>query len=860
MKHFDDVKRLTIEYICDLGNREYEYYIIRDVFGKISVYIADGNEDCQKIQSGLTEMIGQEWMGKIVPVSRTDYFYKEISKCTEKIKENVYFGERPLVKKAWKGMDHNRTAAIRAKIVGFYSYKGGVGRTTTLALTALQMARRGKKIVIIDFDLEAPGLSTLLRAERDYPRYGVVDFLIECEKNSPDLDITEYIYPVTSKSLLGLNGGEVYVMQAMNMQDDLGDGYYNKISRIDFNMPQYTKEHGIVDQLLQKIDQSYNPDFIFVDARAGIHDIGGVTLLGYSDEVVLTFYGNQQNMQGLKFILPKLVDKQIPFYLLNSPAPVNEEERTEEVGVYAKTSLDILAETGYFAEDDTVPDIYDESSVHYPMSIYYDELLTNLNSDIRIVNILGNKGDIYEKLANQLQDEIHQTEHKKIELDEKKKILQVIQKIIPSETASADTEFTTNRDMEKNFYPLLEYKYIFDKTKFLITGAKGTEKTTLFNILKSSEYVKSLAKYLEMSQKEIEKTEWIVGVDETKGFPAVYNFDAIGKLNDMKCYSIYWKILLINVLKPVINKMDIKVDTLVEEVLNLKYQEMAEWICRHSDADEPLWAFLEFVDDELVKNGKNVIVIYDKLDRLLREDFRGKMVSELLNLWYVMMTRCQALHTKIFLRIDILKNEVNDLTDKIKFDNYRTTIEWNYEHMLALVWKRLIENDESLKKIILSSLEEQGYSIPYKEGVGYVPRPVKEVNEIILKLFSVAAKKELESSGMETYEGILSPKSLEKSIGDVSVNRITDMKEEYPQYINFFDNLKNFCPYFPVEEEAFCDGLKHCGFAPENFRNNIDELKDIGILKEYQRKKSDPIRYHIPDIYLKGMGLVRKGS
>lgn len=55
------------------------------------------------------------------------------------------------------------------------------------------------------------------------------------------------------------------------------------------------------------------------------------------------------------------------------------------------------------------------------------------------------------------------------------------------------------------------------------------------------------------------------------------------------------------------------------------------------------------------------------------------------------------------------------------------------------------------------------------------------------------------------------------------------------------------------------EALIKCGLKKENLKSDIDKLIDIGVLKEYQRKKSDPIRYHIPDIYLKGMKLTRKG-
>jgi len=44
-------------------------------------------------------------------------------------------------------------------IISFYSFKGGVGRTTAAAMTGLKLARDGKRVCLIDLDLEAPGLS-----------------------------------------------------------------------------------------------------------------------------------------------------------------------------------------------------------------------------------------------------------------------------------------------------------------------------------------------------------------------------------------------------------------------------------------------------------------------------------------------------------------------------------------------------------------------------------------------------------------------------------------------------------------------------------------------------------------------------
>jgi MinD-like ATPase involved in chromosome partitioning or flagellar assembly len=46
-------------------------------------------------------------------------------------------------------------------IVTFYSYKGGVGRTMALANVAVQLSRKGSRVLMVDWDLEGPGLVNL---------------------------------------------------------------------------------------------------------------------------------------------------------------------------------------------------------------------------------------------------------------------------------------------------------------------------------------------------------------------------------------------------------------------------------------------------------------------------------------------------------------------------------------------------------------------------------------------------------------------------------------------------------------------------------------------------------------------------
>ena len=78
-------------------------------------------------------------------------------------------------------------------LITFYSYKGGVGRTMALANIATLLAMWGKKVLVVDWDLEAPGVEHFLVAPGPdlaavQSKRGLVDLLRELsEKTSSDV-------------------------------------------------------------------------------------------------------------------------------------------------------------------------------------------------------------------------------------------------------------------------------------------------------------------------------------------------------------------------------------------------------------------------------------------------------------------------------------------------------------------------------------------------------------------------------------------------------------------------------------------------------------------------------------------------
>lgn len=92
--------------------------------------------------------------------------------------------ERTIAKKAWLDRAGDRQpvwgydqagAAEKSKVVSFYSFKGGMGRTTSLAASALLLAQKGYNVLAIDTDIEAIGLSSFFFDDSRIVR-GTVDF------------------------------------------------------------------------------------------------------------------------------------------------------------------------------------------------------------------------------------------------------------------------------------------------------------------------------------------------------------------------------------------------------------------------------------------------------------------------------------------------------------------------------------------------------------------------------------------------------------------------------------------------------------------------------------------------------------
>ena len=172
----------------------------------------------------------------------------------------------------------------------FYGLKGGVGRSTALSMAAWHLAQQGKKVLVIDLDLESPGLGNMLlpvrqdlredadTAQPGWPSFGLTDWFVEDAVGQADADLVRSI--IQPSPLLVSGRGEIVVVPAaggLYAQD-----YVSKLSRVYADLP---NREGIPEvfgdrlvRAIAQLEEQVKPDVVLLDSRAGIHHISAVAL------------------------------------------------------------------------------------------------------------------------------------------------------------------------------------------------------------------------------------------------------------------------------------------------------------------------------------------------------------------------------------------------------------------------------------------------------------------------------------------------------------------------------------------------------------------------------------------------------
>ena len=180
-------------------------------------------------------------------------------------------------------------------ILTFYSYKGGVGRTMAVANIGVLLARKGLRVLVVDWDLEAPGLHRYFADLRVITnKRGLLDFF---------LDTANALNAVPDwKSYTSTVNIDVSTNLTMFAAGRFDENYEKHVLEFNWNHF-FQKQNGgaILESLRREWIDAF--DVTLIDSRTGITDSGGICTVQMPDILVPVFSANRQSLEGTKRVV-----------------------------------------------------------------------------------------------------------------------------------------------------------------------------------------------------------------------------------------------------------------------------------------------------------------------------------------------------------------------------------------------------------------------------------------------------------------------------------------------------------------------------------------------------------------------------
>lgn len=272
-----------------------EIHLVRDLFGKVRISVPDDLEEDEKCHAALRELaerLSVELGVRSYPSENGVLFTKpallETLKDTRRPiareaiprgRPRIYLADRLVTGQGWWTVA-DRRSTDRPKRVTLYSVKGGMGRSTTAAVLALHLARNGERVLVVDLDLESPGLSSAMLEPGRQPEFGVTDWFVEDLVGQGDCVVEDMLAaPAWTQDL----EGDVRVAPAHGRE---AGEYLSKLGRVymDRRDDPWTNR---LRRLLGDLEASFAPTITIVEARSGLHDIAAATVTDLDAEILL---------------------------------------------------------------------------------------------------------------------------------------------------------------------------------------------------------------------------------------------------------------------------------------------------------------------------------------------------------------------------------------------------------------------------------------------------------------------------------------------------------------------------------------------------------------------------------------------
>ena len=170
------------------------------------------------------------------------------------------------------------------KIVSIHSFRGGTGKSNTTANLAAQAALRGKRVAIVDTDIQSPGIHVLFGLDETRMGHTLNEFLRgEC-------GIQDVAYPVGGGGEGGAGVKQLVKQSLWLVPSSINGQEISRVVKTGYDV-------GLLNRGLNGLLKEFQLDYLFIDTHPGLNE---ETLLSIaiSDVLLIIMRPDQQDFQG----------------------------------------------------------------------------------------------------------------------------------------------------------------------------------------------------------------------------------------------------------------------------------------------------------------------------------------------------------------------------------------------------------------------------------------------------------------------------------------------------------------------------------------------------------------------------------
>ncbi len=189
-----------------------------------------------------------------------------------------------------------------AKIIAVHSFRGGTGKSNTTANLACLLTAKGRRVGIVDTDIQSPGIHVLFNLDPKDSPYALNDYLWgKCEISQTAYDVTSAVDPS--------NHGRLFLIPSSIRTGDIA------------RVIHYGYDVNLLKEGCQQLIRELPLDYLFIDTHPGLNE---ETLLSIAiaDILLIILRPDYQDYQGTAVTVEVSRHLEVPrMYLIVNKAP-----------------------------------------------------------------------------------------------------------------------------------------------------------------------------------------------------------------------------------------------------------------------------------------------------------------------------------------------------------------------------------------------------------------------------------------------------------------------------------------------------------------------------------------------------------